>query len=89
MAVGNMIRVLNGNREKLITPTEKSAYLASGYSVIDESGTVIEPGVKSNHTLKTELEAANKRIAELETELAALKGDGKRGKKSSEALLTE
>lgn len=89
MAVGNMIRVLKGNRERLIPPTEKSAYLASGYSVIDESGIVIEQGVKSNHTLKSELEAANKRIAELEAELAALKGEGKRGRKSSEAPLTE
>lgn len=81
MAVGNMIRVLNGNREKLVSPTEKAEYLAAGYSVIDESGAVIEQGVKSNHTLKSELEAANKRIDELEAELAALKGDGKRGKK--------
>lgn len=89
MAVGNMIRVVKGNREKLIPPTEKTDYLAMGYSVIDEDGTVIEQGVKSNHTLKSELEAANKHIAELESELAALKGDGKRGRKSSEAPLTE
>ncbi len=66
MAVGNMIRVLKGNREKLIPPTEKTEYLSNGYSVIDEDGTVLEQGVKSNHTLKSELEAANRRIAELE-----------------------
>ena len=69
MAVGNMIRVLKGNREKLIPPTEKTEYLSNGYSVIDEDGTVLEQGVKSNHTLKSELEAANKRITELEAEL--------------------
>lgn len=83
------IRVLRGNRERLIPSIEKEKYLADGYSVIDESGTVIEQGVKSNHTLKSELESANKRIAELEAELAALKGEGKRGRKSSEAPLTE
>ncbi len=69
MAVGNMIRVVKGNREKLIPPTEKTDYLAMGYSVIDEDGTVLEQGVKSNHTLKSELEAANRRIAQLEAEL--------------------
>lgn len=83
------IRVLRGNRERLIPSIEKEKYLADGYSVINESGTVIEQGVKSNHTLKSELETANKRIAELEAELAALKGEGKRGRKSSEASLTE
>ena len=89
MAVGNMIRVLKGNREKLVPPTEKAEYLANGYSVIDESGKVLEQGVKSNHALKSELEAANKRIAELEAELAALKGEGKRGRKGSETPLAE
>lgn len=89
MAVGNMIRVLKGNREKLIPPTEKTEYLSNGYSVIDEDGTVLEQGVKSNHTLKSELEAANRRIAQLEAELSALKGEGKRGRKGSEAPLTE
>lgn len=83
------IRVLRGNRERLIPSIEKEKYLADGYSVIDESGAVIEQGVKTNHTMKSELEAANKRIAELEAELAALKGEGKRGRKSSEAPLTE
>lgn len=73
MAMGNMIRVVKGNREKLIPPTEKADYLAMGYSVINEDGTVIEQGVKSNHTLKSELEAANRRIAELEEENARLK----------------
>lgn len=83
------IRVLRGNRERLIPSIEKEKYLADGYSVIDESGAIIEQGVKSNHTLKTELDAANKRIAELEAENAALKGEGKRGRNGSEAPLTE
>ncbi len=83
------IRVLRGNRERLVPSIEKEKYLADGYSVIGEDGTVLEQGVKSNHTLKSELEAANKRIAELESELAALKGEGKRGRKASEAPLTE
>ncbi len=73
MEIGNMVRVLLGNRERLISPMEKEKYLADGYSVIDESGAVVEQGVKSNHTLKTELEAANKRIAELEVELRQYK----------------
>ena len=64
MAVGNMIRVVKGNREKLIPPTEKTDYLAMGYSVIDEDGTVLEQGVKSNHTLKSELEAELRRYQE-------------------------
>ena len=83
------IRVLRGNREKLVPSMEKEKYLAEGYSVIDESGAVIEHGVKSNRTLKAELDAANKRIAELEAEIATLKGEGKRGRKGSEAPLTE
>lgn len=75
MAVGNMIRVLKGNQETLVSPIEKEKYLQMGYSVIDEDGTVLEQGVKSNHVLKEELDAANKRIAELEEEIAELKGD--------------
>ena len=76
------IRVLRGNREKLIPSMEKEKYLADGYSVIDEKGTVLEQGVKSNHTLKTELDAAKKRIAELEEENARLKAkSGRKGKK--------
>ena len=67
------IRVLRGNRERLIPPIEKEKYLADGYSVIGEDGSVLEQGVKSNHTLKTELDAANKRIAELEVELRGYK----------------
>lgn len=63
------IRVLRGNRERLIPSIEKEKYLAEGYSVIGDDGTVLEQGVKSNHTLKSELEAANKRITELEAEL--------------------
>lgn len=74
MAVGNMIRVLKGNRERLISPTEKTEYLEMGYSVIDEDGTVLEQGVKSNHVLKEELDAANKRIAELEAQLVQKPG---------------
>lgn len=89
MAVGNMIRVLKGNREKLIPPTDKTDYLAQGYSVIDENGTVLEQGVKSNHTLKTELDAANKRIAELEKENARLKGKSGRKGKNDEAVEEE
>lgn len=83
------IRVLRGNRERLVPSIEKEKYLAEGYSVIGEDGTVLEQGVKSNHTLKAELETANKRIAELEAELAVLKGEGKKGRKGSEAPLTE
>lgn len=67
------IRVLRGNRERLIPSIEKEKYLADGYSVIGEDGSVLEQGVKSNHTLKTELDAANKRIAELEAELRGYK----------------
>ena len=78
------IRVLRGNREKLVPSMEKEKYLAEGYSVIDEHGTVLEQGVKSNHTLKTELDAANKRIAELEAEIAKLKSRGRRGKKDGD-----
>lgn len=67
------IRVLRGNRERLIPSIEKEKYLAEGYSVIGDDGTVLEQGVKSNHTLKSELKAANKRIAELEAELRGYK----------------
>ncbi len=76
-----MIRVLRGNQEMRISSLDKERYLKQGYSVIDESGTVIEQGVKSNHALKTELDAANKRIAELEVENADLK---KKGTKKSD-----
>jgi hypothetical protein len=68
--VGNYIRVLKGNQELLISPTEKEKYLKMGYSVIEEDGSIVEQGVKSNHALRTELDEANAKIAELEAELA-------------------
>ena len=40
------IRVLRGNRERLIPSIEKEKYLAEGYSVIGDDGTVLEQGVK-------------------------------------------
>lgn len=89
MAVGNMLRVLSGNQETLISPAYKEEYLKKGYSVIDEDGSVLEQGVKSERTVKNELAAANKRIAELEAELATLKGEGKRGRKGGESPLTD
>lgn len=69
MAVGNMLRVLKGNQETLISPANKDEYLKKGYSVIDEDGTVLEKGTKTKHAVEEELKAANKRIAELEAEL--------------------
>ena len=56
MAVGNMLRVLKGNQETLISPANKDSYLKKGYSVIDEDGTVLEQGVKSERMIKDELE---------------------------------
>lgn len=73
MAVGNMLRVLKGNQEKLISPANKDEYLKKGYSVIDEDGTVLEKGTKTKHAVEEELKAANKRIAELEAELRQYK----------------
>lgn len=73
MAVGNMLRVLKGNQETLISPANKEEYLKKGYSVIDEDGSVLEQGVKSERMVKDELYAANKRIAELELELRRYK----------------
>lgn len=84
MAVGNMIRVLKGNQETLISPANKDEYLKKGYSVIDEDGTVIEKGTKTKHAVEEELKAANKRIAELEAENARLKAKGRKGKKDGE-----
>ena len=76
MAVGNMLRVLKGNQETLISPANKDAYLKKGYSVIDEDGTVLEKGTKTKHAVEEELKAANKRIAELEAELREYKESG-------------
>lgn len=73
MAVGNMIRVLKGNQETLISPAHKDEYLKKGYSVIDEDGKVLEKGTKTKHAVEEELKAANKRIAELEAELRQYK----------------
>lgn len=73
MAVGNMLRVLKGNQETLISPANKDEYLKKGYSVIDEDGTVLEKGTKTKHAVEEELKAANKRIAELEAELRQYK----------------
>lgn len=73
MAVGNMLRVLKGNQETLISPANKDEYLKKGYSVIDEDGTVLEKGTKTKHAVEEELKAANKRIAELEAELSQYK----------------
>lgn len=71
--MADTIRVLRGNQEIQISPSQKDEYLKIGYSVIDDNGNILEQGVKSNHTLKSELEAANRRIAELEEENARLK----------------
>lgn len=84
MAVGNMLRVLRGNQEVLISPANKAEYLKKGYSVIDEDGNVLEQGVKSERMVKNELDAANKRIGELEAEIARLKSRGRRGKKDGD-----
>lgn len=73
MAVGNMLRVLKGNQETLISPANKEDYLKKGYSVIDEDGTVLEKGTKTKHAVEEELKAANKRITELEAELRQYK----------------
>lgn len=73
MAVGNMLRVLKGNQETLISPANKDEYLKKGYSVIDEDGTVLEKGTKTKRAVEEELKAANKRIAELEAELRQYK----------------
>lgn len=73
MAVGNMLRVLKGNQETLISPAHKDEYLKKGYSVIDEDGKVLEKGTKTKHAVEEELKAANKRIAELEAELRQYK----------------
>lgn len=86
MAVGNMLRVLKGNQETLISPANKEEYLKKGYSVIDEDGTVLEQGVKSERMVINELEVARKRIAELEAEIAVLKGEKKKAKKADESL---
>lgn len=75
MAVGNMLRVLKGNQETLISPANKDAYLKKGYSVIDEGGKVLEKGTKTKHAVEEELKAANKRISELEAELRQYKED--------------
>ena len=45
MAVGNMLRMLRGNQETLISPANKEEYLKKGYSVIDEDGTVLLHGI--------------------------------------------
>lgn len=85
MAVGNMLRVLNGNQETLISPANKDAYLKKGYSVIEEDGSIVEQGVKSERAVRNELEAAKKRIKELEEENAQLKAKASRkGKKDGE-----
>ncbi|MCM1057260.1 MAG: hypothetical protein NC517_06615 [Firmicutes bacterium] len=85
MAVGNMLRVLKGNQEMLISPANKEKYLKMGYSVIDEDGSVLEQGTKSEGTVRHELEAANRRIKELEEENAKLKAKtSRRGKKDGE-----
>lgn len=73
MAVGNMLRVLKGNQETLISPANKDEYLKKGYSVIDEDGSVLEEGTKTKHAVEEELKAAKKRIAELELELRGYK----------------
>lgn len=97
MAVGNMLRVLKGNQETLISPANKDEYLKKGYSVIDEDGSILEQGVKSERTVRNELEAAKKRIAELELELRGYKeadsaeseAETKKGRKGKEQSLSD
>ena len=50
--VGNMLRVLKGNQETLISPENKDEYLKKGYSVIDEDGTVLEQGTKNKRMIE-------------------------------------
>lgn len=64
------VKMIRGNREKLVPFSEKEKYLKMGYSVIDESGKIIEQGSRTMRDLNDELAKKDEEIAVLKTELA-------------------
>lgn len=69
--VNMAVKMVCGNREMLVPSEEKEKYLKLGFSVIDESGNVVEKGKKSIRDLEAELEAATKKNASLKSDLEA------------------
>ena len=74
-----MLRVKKGNIELKIDETMKDSYLATGYSLIDDKGNMLEKGKatgieelrEENTTLKLEVDKLNKEIEKLNKELKA------------------
>lgn len=64
------VKMIRGNREKLVSSSEKEKYLKMGYSVIDESGKIIEQGSRTMRDLNDELAKKDEEITDLKTELA-------------------
>lgn len=69
-----MKKVQRANRLLTVPDDTVEKYLSDGYNLVGEDGTILRRGVTKNAAdLVKELEAAKKRIAELEAERAAKK----------------
>lgn len=80
------MKAVKANKQYTISETEKSSYLAQGYDILDDDGTVIERSpqatvlyseyeklLNENAALKTEIE-------QLKAEIERLKAEGKKKK---------
>lgn len=85
-----MITVVRKNKEMKIMASQKNEFLALGYSVIDESGKIIESGnaltIADFQALVTTLNLDNSRLKE---EVEKLKSEQKKIKTENTKLKTE
>lgn len=71
---------IKANKVYKVDEMSKASYLAQGFDICDDKGKLIERSPSAT-VPAVKLDEANKRIAELEAELAALKSEFKTEKK--------
>lgn len=77
-----MAKVQRANRLLTVPDETVEKYLSDGYNLVGEDGGILRRGVTKNAAdLLKELEAAKKRIAELEAKVAELEAEPKAPKK--------
>ena len=73
---------IKANKVYKVDEISKASYLAQGFDICDDKGKLIERSPSAT-VPAVKLDEANKRIAELKAELAALKTEKKDGKKNA------